>query len=209
MRWTIRSSDEQIESRIAREAALSPLVARLLVSRGVTTADAAVHFLDPKLDHLHSPYLMKGMREAITRIQRAIGARERILIYGDYDVDGTTAIVILKRAIEILGGTAEFHVPHRIRDGYGMKDDVIERAAAEGVRLVISVDTGIRAFAAAEAARRAGLDLIVTDHHLPEAELPPALEHMTAAAGKYRIGHYMGDVARVHEELLRKESKPK
>ena len=176
MRWTIRSSDEQIESRIAREAALSPLVARLLVSRGVTTADAAVHFLDPKLDHLHSPYLMKGMREAITRIQRAIGARERILIYGDYDVDGTTAIVILKRAIEILGGTAEFHVPHRIRDGYGMKDDVIERAAAEGVRLVISVDTGIRAFAAAEAARRAGLDLIVTDHHLPETgQLPHAL----------------------------------
>src|SRR5437763_16816659 len=118
---------------------------------------------------------MQGMREAVTRIQQAIAAAERILIYGDYDVDGTTAIVILKRAIEILGGTAEFHVPHRIRDGYGMKDDVIERAAAEGVRLVISVDTGIRAFAAAEAARRAGLDLIVTDHHLPEGSLPRAL----------------------------------
>src|SRR5438046_9253396 len=120
---------------------------------------------------------MKGMREAITRIQRAIGARERILIYGDYDVDGTTAIVILKRAIEILGGTAEFHVPHRIRDGYGMKDDVIERAATEGVRLIISVDTGIRAFAAAETARRVGVDLIVTDHHLPHISegVPQAL----------------------------------
>ena len=144
--------------------------------RGVQSAEAAVQFLDPKLDHLHSPYLMKGMREAVSRIQQAVEQRERILIYGDYDVDGTTAIVILKRAIELIGGAAEFHVPHRIRDGYGMKDDVIERAAADGVRLVISVDTGIRAFAAAEAARGAGLDLIVTDHHLPEdGKLPHAL----------------------------------
>jgi single-stranded-DNA-specific exonuclease len=142
----------------------------------VGNADAARKFLDPKLDHLHSPYLMKGMREAVARIQQAVANHERILIYGDYDVDGTTAIVILKKAIEIVGGTTEFHVPHRIRDGYGMKDDVIERAAADGVRLVISVDTGIRAFAAAEAARRIGLDLIVTDHHLPEdGQLPHAL----------------------------------
>jgi single-stranded-DNA-specific exonuclease len=176
LRWSLRSVDQHVVDAIAREARLSPLVSRLLVARGVTTADAAVRFLDPKLDHLHSPFLMKGMREAVSRIQQAIANGERILIYGDYDVDGTTAIVILKRAIEIVGGTAEFHVPHRIRDGYGMKDDVIERAAAEGVRLVISVDTGIRAFAAAEAARRVGLDLIVTDHHLPETgQLPHAL----------------------------------
>ncbi|HEU5232527.1 MAG TPA: single-stranded-DNA-specific exonuclease RecJ [Terriglobales bacterium] len=151
-------------------------MARLLVGRGVGNADAACQFLGPKLDHLHSPYLMKGMRQAVARIQQAVANHERILIYGDYDVDGTTAIVILKKAIEIVGGTAEFHVPHRIRDGYGMKDDVIERAAENGVRLVISVDTGIRAFAAAEAARRVGLDLIVTDHHLPEdGQLPHAL----------------------------------
>jgi len=176
LRWLIRPSDEQLARTIARDANLSPLVARLLGARGVTTAEAAVRFLNPRLEQLHSPYLMKGMREAVSRIQQAISARERILIYGDYDVDGTTAIVILKRAIEILGGSADFHVPHRIRDGYGMKDDVIERAAADGVRLVISVDTGIRAFAAAEAARHVGLDLIVTDHHLPEAgQLPHAL----------------------------------
>src|SRR3954468_24560335 len=176
LRWLIKSIDERLTHHIAREARISSLVARLLVARGVETAEAAARFLDPKLDHLYSPYLMKGMREAVARIQRAIAAAERILIYGDYDVDGTTAIVILKRAIEILGGSAEFHVPHRIRDGYGMKDDVIERAAAEGVRLVISVDTGIRAFAAAETARRVGLDLIVNDHHLPEGDqLPHAL----------------------------------
>jgi single-stranded-DNA-specific exonuclease len=175
MRWLIKSNDQELTNQLAREAHISPLVARLLLARGVNNAEAASQFLDPKLDHLHSPYLMKGMSAAIARLQQAIAAGELILIYGDYDVDGTTAIVILKRALDILGGRATFHVPHRIRDGYGMKDDVIERAAAEGVRLVISVDTGIRAFAAAEAARRAGLDLIVTDHHLPEdGQLPHA-----------------------------------
>ena len=176
MRWTTKQFDEHAVSQLAREAEISPLVARLLAARGVCDGESAAHFLAPRLDHLHSPYLMKGMREAVERLQQAISAGELILIYGDYDVDGTTAIVILKRAIDLLGGRATFHVPHRIRDGYGMKDDVIETAAADGVGLVISVDTGIRAFAAAEAARRVGLDLIVTDHHLPEdGQLPHAL----------------------------------
>jgi single-stranded-DNA-specific exonuclease len=176
MRWIIKTVEEQLVAQVAREAQIAALIARLLVARGVRTGEEAQRFLDPRLDHLHSPYLMKGMREAVARIQQAIAAGELILIYGDYDVDGTTAIVILKRAIDLLGGRVTFHVPHRIRDGYGMKDDIIERAAAEGVRLVISVDTGIRAFAAAEAARRVGLDLIVTDHHLPEdGQLPHAL----------------------------------
>jgi single-stranded-DNA-specific exonuclease len=176
LRWLLKSADEQLIDQLALQAKISPLSARLLAMRGVSSAESASRFLDPTLDHLHSPYLMKGMREAVTRIQRAVATRERILIYGDYDVDGTTAIVILKRAIELLGGAAEFHVPHRILDGYGMKDEVIEKAAAQGVGLVISVDTGIRAFAAAQAAERVGLDLIVTDHHLPEdGQLPRAL----------------------------------
>src|SRR5438445_751035 len=119
---------------------------------------------------------MAGMQLAVDRLAAAIARKEGILIYGDYDVDGTTAIVILKMAIELCGGSADFHVPHRIREGYGMKDDVIERAAASGVRLIISVDTGIRAFAAADTARRLGVDLIVTDHHLPGHDgLPSAL----------------------------------
>lgn len=111
---------------------------------------------------------MLGLKDAIERLRAAIARKETILIYGDYDVDGTLAVVILKTAIEICGGTADFHVPHRIKDGYGMKSDVIEQAAAADVRLIISVDTGIRAFAAAETAHRMGVDLIVTDHHLPE-----------------------------------------
>ncbi|HEX6466478.1 MAG TPA: single-stranded-DNA-specific exonuclease RecJ [Terriglobales bacterium] len=169
MRWIFKEADKQLVKELAQVAGISPVAARLLANRGINSAAEAQRFLSPSLDHLHSPYLMLGMKAAVERLQRAIANRERMLIYGDYDVDGTTAVVILKRVIEMLGGSAEFHVPHRIQEGYGMRDEVIERAAANGVQLVISVDTGIRAFAAAETARQLGLDLIVTDHHLPEA----------------------------------------
>ena len=110
---------------------------------------------------------MTGLHAAVDRLDAAIERKEPMLIYGDYDVDGTMAVIILKTAIELRGGTADFHVPHRIREGYDMRDDVIERAAAAGIRLIISVDMGIRAFGPAETAHRLGVDLIVTDHHLP------------------------------------------
>ena len=152
------------------------VLADLLVRRGLEEPNAAARFLAPALEHLHDPLLMSGMKSALDRLEAAVERKEKVLIYGDYDVDGTTAIVILKTAIELCGGAADFHVPHRIREGYGMRDDVIERAAAEGVRLIISVDTGIRAFAAADTARRTGVDLIVTDHHLPGMDgVPQAL----------------------------------
>ncbi len=177
MRWKLRAADPAAVSQLSHDARLTPILAGLLVARGITGADEAVRFLHPCLEQLHSPYAMAGMKAAVERLNAALERKEKILIYGDYDVDGTTAIVILKTAIELCGGAAEFHVPHRIREGYGMKDEVIERAASEGVRLIISVDTGIRAFAAAETARRVGVDLIVTDHHLPQAEqgVPRAL----------------------------------
>ncbi len=177
MRWKYLEPEASTIQLLHREAGLSPIVARLLALRGIKSAAEATSFLSPSLAQLHSPYLMKGMAEAVERIFRAIANREETLIYGDYDVDGTTAVVILKTAIELCGGTADFHVPHRIKEGYGIKDDVIERAAAGGVKLVISVDTGIRAFQAAQTAKRVGLDLIVTDHHLPEAHegVPEAL----------------------------------
>ncbi len=176
MRWLERGADEAAAARLVRELGLLPPIARLLTQRGVTEPGEAARFLAPSLSHLHPPERMLGMREAVERLSAAIARREPVLIYGDYDVDGTTAVVILKTTIELLGGVADFHVPHRIREGYGMKDDVIERAAAAGVRLIISVDTGIRAFQAAETAHRVGVDLIVTDHHLPHAEgVPRAL----------------------------------
>jgi single-stranded-DNA-specific exonuclease len=176
VRWQLRHSNANDIELLTRDAGLSPTIARLLAARGVTTAEQAHEFLSPSLSYLHSPYLMSGLRTAVDRLRAAIERGETIFIYGDYDVDGTTAIVILKAALEICGGKVEYHVPHRIREGYGMRDEVIEQAAAAGIRLIISVDTGIRAFAAADAAARCGVDLIVTDHHLPQAEgLPKAL----------------------------------
>jgi len=163
-------TDANVAAELAHAASLPLIVAELLVSRGLHSAQDVDHFLHPKIEHLLDPYTMLGMSVAVPRVQQAIERREPILIYGDYDVDGITATVLLKTAIEMFGGEVRFHVPHRLKEGYGMRDEVIATAAAEGVRLVISVDTGIRAFAAAAAAESLGLDLIVTDHHLPEAD---------------------------------------
>ena len=176
-RWIVAEPQAEASAALAREARLPLVLAELLVARGITQATEAFAFLNPELAHLHDPFLMLGMALAVERLERAIGAREPILLYGDYDVDGTVAVVLLKTAIEMLGGESRFHVPHRLREGYGMQSSVLEAAHAEGVRVVVTVDTGMRAFAEAETARRLGLDLIVTDHHLPDAHdaLPAAL----------------------------------
>jgi single-stranded-DNA-specific exonuclease len=164
------------DSKLKIPVSALPVLADLLTGRGIDEPEAAARFLSPALEDLHDPLRMSGMKSALDRLEAALERKEKILIYGDYDVDGTTAIVILKTALELCGGAADFHVPHRIREGYGMRDEVIERAAADGVRLIISVDTGIRAFAAADTARRTGVDLIVTDHHLPGTDgVPQAL----------------------------------
>ena len=180
-RWELPQADSSAAAELARSAGLPLIIAELLLDRGVRSVTETEQFLHPQIHHLLDPYTMHGMAEAVARIQAAIEHHEPILIYGDYDVDGTTAIVLLKTAIEMLGGEVRFHVPHRIREGYGMQEEVLATAASEGVRLVISVDSGIRAFAASEAAERLALDLIITDHHLPEktpaagSKLPRAL----------------------------------
>jgi single-stranded-DNA-specific exonuclease len=176
VRWVLRNAEAQLVQQLALEMALPVSIARLLAVRGIQTAEQAHKFLSPSLQDLHSPYLMTGLRDAVERLRAAVERGETVLIYGDYDVDGTTAIVILKTALEICGGKVDYHVPHRIREGYGMRDEVIEQAADRGIRTIISVDTGIRAFAAAETAERRGIDLIVTDHHLPQSDgVPKAL----------------------------------
>jgi single-stranded-DNA-specific exonuclease len=187
VRWNLRNPDPEKISKFgsqlrsilklgAHESALAAVLARLLLIRGIDEPDIVERYLSPSIAHLHSPYLMKGMKAAVDRLAAAIERKEGMLVYGDYDVDGTLAIVILKTAIELCGGTADFHVPHRIREGYDLRGDVIEAAAAAGIRLIISVDSGIRAFAAAETARRLGVDLIVTDHHIPGKDgMPHAL----------------------------------
>jgi single-stranded-DNA-specific exonuclease len=137
--------------------------------------ELARRFLEPSLSDLADPGLLKDMPEAVARLRRAIEQKERILLYGDYDVDGTSAIVILKKGLDLLGGIASFHVPHRLKDGYGMRSEVVEEAAAAGVSLIVSVDTGIRANDVVKHATALGISVIVTDHHLPEAELPAAV----------------------------------
>jgi single-stranded-DNA-specific exonuclease len=176
-RWIVAEPHPEAAAALAREARLPLVLAELLVARGITQAAEAFAFLNPEPAHLYDPFLMLGMAAAVERLERAIAAREPILLYGDYDVDGTVAVVLLKTAIEMLGGLVRFHVPHRLREGYGMQSSVLEAAHAEGVRVVVTVDTGMRAFAEAETARRLGLDLIVTDHHLADAndKLPAAL----------------------------------
>jgi len=169
LRWTMAATHGDVASELARDARIPVVLAELLLGRGVTSATEAHKFLNPEYEHLHDPKLMLGMSAAVERLERAIEAREPILLYGDYDVDGTSAVVLLKTAIEMLGGSVSFHVPHRLREGYGMQSSVLEAAYAEGVRLVVTVDTGMRAVAEAQTAKRLGLDLIVTDHHLPDA----------------------------------------
>jgi single-stranded-DNA-specific exonuclease len=176
-RWVLAETDHAAATALAKEARLPQVLAELLLARGISTASQAHAFLNPEAAQLNDPFLMKGMTVAVERLERAIAAREQVLLYGDYDVDGTTAVVLLKTAIEMLGGIACFHVPHRLREGYGLQSSVLEAAYADGVRLVITVDTGMRAFAEAETAARLGLDLIITDHHLTQADdaVPVAL----------------------------------
>lgn len=174
-RWNLPPADSRDVEALAAAVGVRRPAAQVLFRRGYRDAAAAERFLRPSLEHLYDPFLFGGMRAALERIRAAIGAGQRILLYGDYDVDGAVSVVILKKAIELAGGAAEFHVPHRIRDGYGMRTEVIEQAAASGFRLIISVDTGIRALEAVKRARELGIDVIITDHHLPETEIPPAL----------------------------------
>jgi len=166
--WVVAAEPDEASAQLARALAIPEPIARLLICRGFKTAEVAEKFLRPGLDQLHDPYKMLGMALAVTRLRQALENREPVLIYGDYDVDGTVATALLKTAIERAGAAlgvvadVRYHIPHRIREGYGMQDARIETAAAEGVRVVVSVDTGIRAFAAAEEAKRLGLTLIVT-----------------------------------------------
>src|SRR5687768_10919347 len=173
--WQHLPCDDERASALAAALDLHPTVARLLCMRGLGDPEEAARFLNPSLDHLHDPFRLAGMAVAVPRIEEALAKRQRIAVHGDYDVDGITSTVILRRALELLGGDVVHFIPERIRDGYGLQPAAIERLAVEGVALVISVDCGIRGGDAARRARELGVDLIITDHHEPDGDLPPAL----------------------------------
>jgi len=175
LRWDSNTCDEAAANTLAAAVGIEPAIARLLCQRGISDPGLAERFLNPSLDHLHDPLLLADMRPAVDRILAAIARRERIAIHGDYDVDGITSTVILRRALELLGADVVHFIPERLKDGYGLQPAAIERLHAEGVALVVSVDCGIRGAEAARRARELGIDLIITDHHEPDTELPSAL----------------------------------
>jgi single-stranded-DNA-specific exonuclease len=175
LRWDAVACDDDAAGSLAAALGVAPIVARLLCQRGLSDPEVADRFLKPSLDHLHDPMLLAGMGAAVDRILAAIAGKERIAIHGDYDVDGVTSTVILRRALEMLGADVVHFIPERLKDGYGLQPAAIERLHADGVALVVSVDCGIRGVDAGRRARELGVDLIITDHHEPDVELPPAV----------------------------------
>ena len=173
--WHHLPCNDDQAAGLAAELGVNPVIARLLCLRGLADPDTARRFLHPAIDHLHDPFKLADMNRAVERLERALAQRERIAIHGDYDVDGITSTVILRRTLELLGGDVVHFIPERLRDGYGLQPAAIDRLHGEGVSLVVSVDCGIRSSEAAARARELGLDLIVTDHHEPEGTLPDAL----------------------------------
>src|SRR4030095_9363142 len=169
-RWRVRRQDAEQAASLARVLGVSPILAALLIARGYDDDSSARSFLTPGYNQIHEPYLMLGMREAVARLETAIDNDESILIYGDYDVDGTTGTAVLLRALKLLGARTGFHVPHRFTEGYGIQQPALEKALNEGYKLVVSVDCGIRAHEPLYWARDNGLDVIITDHHLPDAK---------------------------------------
>ena len=173
--WQHLPCDDGQASALAAALGLHPTVARLLCMRGLADVERARQFLNPSLDQLHDPFKLTDMDRAVARLEQALAKKERIAIHGDYDVDGITSTVILRRTLELLGGTVVHFIPERLKDGYGLQPAAIDRLHADGVSVIVSVDCGIRGAEAARRARELGVDLIITDHHEPDTELPLAV----------------------------------
>ncbi|MFM9117039.1 MAG: single-stranded-DNA-specific exonuclease RecJ [Planctomycetota bacterium] len=173
-RWRVRPHDAARVSQLERLARVSPVVAQLLLARGVERPDDVAHFLDVKLTGLRDPEHLPGVTAAADRIMEMVRARQRIVVYGDYDADGMTGAALLYRCLQLLGADVGYHVPNRLDEGYGLHDDSLRTLAARGARQVITVDCGIASVGPAETARSLGLDLIITDHHEMGERLPDA-----------------------------------
>jgi single-stranded-DNA-specific exonuclease len=173
-RWVFASREPALEARLARDLRVSAVTAQLLVARGVRDLTTARDFLRPALDTLPDPMAIDSMPRACERIERALRANERIAIHGDYDVDGMTGSAILWKYFALLGRKVDVHIPHRVRDGYGLSGASVERFAAEGVKLLITVDCGTNSAVEIARAAELGMDVIVVDHHEAPGALPPA-----------------------------------
>lgn len=173
--WIVMECDDEAAARLATEAGVSRVLARLLMIRGIKTADQIKAFLNPSLASLHDPFLLPDMEPAAERLARAVRDGESICVHGDYDVDGVTGAALLVRALRALGALVEYRLPHRGREGYDIKVATVEEMAAKGIRLIVTCDCGINAVDAVERANELGVDVIITDHHEPSKALPPAV----------------------------------
>lgn len=174
-RWSVKAYQPNQEQLLQSSLRIHPLLCRLLVQRNVTTFDNARQFFRPSLEDLHDPWTMKDMDKAISRIELAFFQQEKILVYGDYDVDGTTAVATVYAFLQKIYSNIEFYIPHRYREGYGVSRQGIEYARDNGFSLVIALDCGIKSIDLITTAKEWGIDFIVCDHHLPDAVLPPAV----------------------------------
>ncbi len=172
--WVIRPPDDR-SAQLAKSLKVSPLLAQVLINRGLTDAQSASVFLRPKLTQLIDPAEMPGMEPAVQRIKQAIANKEKITVYGDYDVDGITGVAILWQLLTLLGADVDYYIPHRIDEGYGLNAKAIRTLAKSGSKLLVTVDCGVTAFSSAELTGQLGLDLIITDHHQPDPEFPKAV----------------------------------
>jgi single-stranded-DNA-specific exonuclease len=181
--WVIASADSRAD-QLAKSLKVSPLLAQLLINRGVIDAQSGSAFLRPKLTDLICPELMPGIRDAAKRIQTAVAQKQKITLYGDYDVDGITGVAILWQILTLLGANVDYYIPHRIDEGYGLNVEAVESIGKSGTQLLITVDCGITAHAAAALAKKLGIDLIITDHHQFSDTLPQALAIVHPALDK-------------------------
>ena len=171
---TLTPEEKRLGSELARRFANCSPVSDLLVQRGITTIEAAEKFFHPSLRDLHDPFLMPDMDKAVERLNRAMGAKERILVYGDYDVDGTTAVALVYKYLQNFYSELDFYIPTRYEEGYGISRKIIDDIADQGVKLVIILDCGIKAIDEIAYAKENGIDFIICDHHVPDDSLPPA-----------------------------------
>lgn len=174
-RWKVRTADEGTVNRLSEALKINPAICRLLAIRGIQDYESARLFFRPELSHLHDPFLMKGMTRAVDRINEAIEWHERIMVYGDYDVDGTTAVSLLYSFLkDNYKGDLAYYIPHRYKEGYGLSKQGIDFAHANGYHLLITLDCGIKSVEVIAYAASLGIEVIVCDHHLPDANLPAA-----------------------------------
>jgi single-stranded-DNA-specific exonuclease len=174
-RWKILAAEQEKINALQNDLKVHPVICKILVQRGIETFEAAKNFYRPQLTDLHDPFLMKDMAKAVARIKEAISQNEKILVFGDYDVDGTTAVASLYQFLKKIYSNIDFYIPHRYREGYGVSKLGIDFAKANDFSLIISLDCGIKSIDLITYAKSIGIDFIVCDHHLPEAELPPAV----------------------------------